>query len=56
MPTDIQTRLLRKLWCAACSHAVTINNFAGVVKSGDVWLVGKGAPCHGDVARLMASN
>ena len=47
--------LLANVWCSHCSHSVTIKNFTGVVKSGDLLLVGKCAECHGDVARLVES-
>ena len=47
--------LLANVWCRHCSHSVIIKNFTGVVKSGDLSLVGKCAWCHGDVARLIDS-
>ena len=47
--------LLANVWCSHCSHSVTIKNFTGVVKSGDLLLVGNCAECHGDVARLVES-
>ena len=33
-----------------------LKNFTGVVKSGDLLLVGECAECHGDVARLIESK
>ena len=48
--------LLSNVWCATCGRAVTITNFTGVVKSGDLLLVGKCAECHGDVARLIEAG
>ena len=33
--------LLANVWCVSCRHSVTIKNFTGVVKSGDLSLVGK---------------
>ena len=47
--------LLSNVWCGACRHEVTITNFTGAVKSGDLLLVGKCAECHGDVARVIES-
>lgn len=47
--------LLANVWCGACRHEVTITNFTGAVKSGDLLLVGKCAECHGDVARVIES-
>lgn len=48
--------LLANVWCGACRHEVTITNFTGAVKSGDLLLVGKCAKCHGDVARVIESQ
>jgi len=48
--------LLSKVWCSTCGHAVTIKNFTGVLKSGDLLLVGKCAECHSDVARVIESQ
>ena len=36
-----QTPLLSNVWCSRCSRSVIIKNFTGVVKSGDLSLVGK---------------
>jgi hypothetical protein len=47
--------LLSNVWCGACRHGVTITNFTGAVKSGNLLLVGKCAECHGDVARVIES-
>ena len=46
-------QLLSNVWCGKCRHEVTINNFTGAVKSGDLLLVGSRSKCHGDVARLV---
>jgi len=48
--------LLANVWCGKCGHAVTIKNFSGAVKAGDLLLVGKCSECHGDVARLIESS
>ena len=56
VPPDIRKRLLSNVWCASCAHEVIITNFTGVVKAGDLLLVGKCAECHGDVARVIESQ
>jgi len=53
---ETRKRLLSNVWCSACRHEVTITNFTGVVRSGDLLLVGKCAECHGDVARVIESK
>jgi len=37
-------------------HAVTIKNFSGVVKAGDLLLVGECSECHGHVARVIETS
>ena len=56
IPADTRKRLLSNVWCGNCRHGVTITNFSGAVKAGDLLLVGKCAECHGDVARLIESS
>jgi hypothetical protein len=56
VPADIKKLLLSNVWCGACGHAVTIKNFTGAVKAGDLLLIGKCAECHGDVARLIETD
>lgn len=56
IPADRKKQLLSNVWCGKCSHAVTITNFTGAVKAGDLLLVGKCAECHGDVARLIETS
>jgi len=53
---DTRKRLLSNVWCTHCSREVTIRNFTGAVKSGELLLVGKCAECRGDVARLIESE
>lgn len=50
---DHKKLLLSNVWCGNCRHEVTITNFTGAVKSGDLLLVGQCAECHGDVARVI---
>lgn len=56
IPEDSKKSLLSNVWCGKCSHAVTITNFTGVVKNGDLLLVGKCSECHCDIARVIESN
>lgn len=56
MPSDSKRLLLSNVWCGKCGHAVTITNFSGAVKAGDLLLVGLCAECHGDVARVIEIN
>lgn len=53
IPADTQKHLLSNVWCGKCRHEVTITNFSGAVKAGDLLLVGKCSECHGDVARVV---
>ena len=53
VPADIRRRLLSNVRCVRCAHETTITNFSGVIKGGDLLLVGKCAECHGDVARVV---
>lgn len=55
LPADKRKLLLANVWCGNCRHSVTIVNFSGAVKAGDLLLVGKCSECHGDVARLIES-
>ena len=56
IPADIKELLLANVWCGQCRDATIITNFTGVVRKGDLLLVGKCARCHGDVARLIESS
>ena len=49
-------RLLANVWCGQCRHEVTITNFTGTIKGGDLLLLGKCAECHGDVARVIEGS
>lgn len=53
IPHDTQKLLLANVWCGKCRHEVTITDFSGTVKAGDLLLVGKCAECRGDVARVI---
>ncbi len=53
IPADRKKLLLANVLCGTCHHSVTIANFTGVVKAGNLLLVGLCAECRGDVARLI---
>lgn len=53
IPSHTKKLLLSNVWCGKCRHEVTVTNFSGVVKAGDLLLVGLCSECHGDVARLI---
>ncbi len=56
IPTETRKMLLSNVWCGKCRHEVTIINFSGAVKAGDLLLVGKYSECQGDVARVIEMN
>ncbi len=56
IPADIRQRLLTNVWCGQCRHEVTITNFTGTIKGGNLLLVGKCAGCHGNVARVIEGS
>lgn len=53
IPADNKKILLSNVWCSKCGYPVTITDFTGAVKAGDLLLVGKCSDCHGDVARII---
>jgi hypothetical protein len=53
IPSHTRKLLLSNAWCGKCRREITITNFSGSVKSGDLLLVGKCSECHGDVARVI---
>ena len=56
IPPDTRKILLSNVWCGKCGHAVTITNFSGVVRAGDLLLVGVCSDCRGDVARVIEQS
>lgn len=56
VPAETKKLLLSNVWCTKCRHEVTIRNFSGTVKSGNLLLAGECAECRGDVARLIETN
>ena len=53
IPPQTRKLLLSNVWCSTCRHEVTITNFTGAVKGGDLLLVGLCSICRGDVARVI---
>lgn len=51
---DTRKLLLSNVWCGACRYEVTITNFSGAVRGGDLLLVGRCAEYQGDVARVIS--
>jgi len=49
----IRKRLLVNVWCTHCRCETTIVNFSGIIKSGNLLLMGKCAECNCDVARVI---
>lgn len=55
IPIETKKLLLSNVHCGKCRRGVTITNFTGVVKAGDLLLVGLCSECRGDVARLLGN-
>lgn len=53
IPSAQKKLLISNVWCWKCKLEVTITNFSGEVKAGDLLLVGFCAECHQGVARLI---
>jgi hypothetical protein len=53
LPLATKKLLLANVYCGKCRGSTTITNFSGVVRSGDLLLVGECAECHDDVARVI---
>jgi hypothetical protein len=53
IPARHRKLLLANVWCWKCKHEVTVTNFSGAVKSGDLLLVGTCSECHSEVARMI---
>ena len=53
IPADYRKVLLSNVWCGKCRDEVTIENFSGTVRGGDLLLVGQCSKCHGSVARSI---
>jgi len=55
-PVQAKKLLLSNVWCVHCSHSVTITDFTGTVKGGDLVLEGLCSECRGDVARVIETD
>jgi hypothetical protein len=55
IPIETKKLLLSNVYCGKCRRGVTITNFTGVVKAGDLLLVDLCSECRGDVARLLGN-
>ena len=53
IPADTRKLILANVWCGKCSQGVTITDFSGAVKGGDLLLSGSCSECQGAVARLI---
>jgi hypothetical protein len=53
VPLHAKKLLLSNVWCGHCHHGVTITDFTGAVKGGDLLLVGLCSVCRSDVARVI---
>lgn len=53
---SIRQRLLANVWCGQFRNEVTITNFTGTLRGGNLLLVGRCAECHGDVARVIEGS
>jgi len=56
IPAETRKLILTSVKCGKCRDEVTITNFSGVVKAGDLLLVGKCSVCYGDVAKLVRQS
>lgn len=56
IPPDTRNLLISNVWCGKCRRKVTITNYFGTVRGGNLLLVGRCAECHGDVARVVESG
>ena len=56
IPAETRKLLLSNVWCGKCRHSVTIRNFTGAVKAGDLLLVGECSECRSDVARVVETQ
>lgn len=53
IPVEIKQKILANVYCSGCRSPVTIINFTGTIKGGDLLLQGSCAICGGKVARLI---
>ncbi len=53
IPEEYRQKLLSNVYCTHCRDSVTITNYTGTVRGGDLLLVGLCAVCRTDVARVV---
>ncbi|MFH0924311.1 MAG: hypothetical protein V1872_01545 [bacterium] len=53
IPSQIQDKLLKNVWCPKCSKITTIINFEGKIVMKDLILTGACTICESKVARLI---
>lgn len=53
IPSDLKKLLLSNVWCGNCRQEITITNFYGTIKKGDLLLEGLCSECNGEVARVI---
>ena len=56
VPNETKKQLLSNIWCWKCRHEVTITNYSGAVRAGDLLLVGVCSECRSDVAKVIEMN
>lgn len=56
IPPHVRKLLISNVWCGTCRRDVTITNFTGAVRGGELLLVGLCAECRNDVARVIEKD
>jgi len=56
IPPKTRKLLLSNVWCSHCRSEVTITDFKGVVRKGDLLLEGRCSKCQSEVARVIESQ
>ena len=53
VPTEARDRILKAVFCVKCRGSVTLIDFTGEEKKGDLVLTGKCGKCGGKVVRVL---
>lgn len=56
IPSDLKKLLLSNVWCGNCRQEVTITNFSGTIKNGDLLLEGLCSECKSVAARVIEKS
>ena len=56
IPSELKKLLLSNVWCGKCRQEVTITNFSGSIKKGDLLLEGLCSECKSEVARVIEKS